>query len=268
MPHLSRQRGSQWLLPREHGAYAEVLFPLVTASCSGRPSLSSVALSVAIITAFLAHEPLLVLVGARGGVQQRAAGARARSQGLILTASSLAAALLGLGCATPVVRWVAAALLPMAALALGLALAGREKSIWGEMLVALMFAFASVPVALATGTPLLAAARAAIAWSAVFIVGTGSVHALVARKKRDARAPSYVVLAVCTALSVVAFRLALTGQGWWLASAEPMLLVCTGALAVGLPPKRLKLLGWSMVIAQIGTAFALWLCFRSPDLIG
>jgi hypothetical protein len=80
-PHPSVKSRSRWLLPREHGAYAEVLFPLGTASCLGRPSVSSLALSVAVVAAFLAHEPLLVLLGARGGASNALRARELKSRG-------------------------------------------------------------------------------------------------------------------------------------------------------------------------------------------
>jgi hypothetical protein len=50
------------LLPREHGAYGQIGVPLVVALAAGRPTLLSVALSLAAIAAFLSHEPLLYLL--------------------------------------------------------------------------------------------------------------------------------------------------------------------------------------------------------------
>src|SRR5689334_17708106 len=54
------------MIPREHGAYGQLLVPLITALAIGRPGVAAVALAVAIVAAFLAHEPLLVLLGQRG----------------------------------------------------------------------------------------------------------------------------------------------------------------------------------------------------------
>jgi hypothetical protein len=85
----------------------------------------------------------------------------------------------------------------------------------GEALIALLFAFAAVPVSLAAGSSVAAALQAAATWSVVFIAGTATVHALLTRKKRGALAPT----------------------------------LCAAALVFGLSTKRLRLLGWSMVFA-------------------
>ena len=49
------------MLPREHGAYGQLAFPLVTALVIAGVTLSGVLIAVAAIAGFLAHEPLLVL---------------------------------------------------------------------------------------------------------------------------------------------------------------------------------------------------------------
>jgi hypothetical protein len=66
------------MLPREHGAYGQLLFPLATALAIGRPGWPAVALALAAIAVFLAHEPLLVLVGQRGLRAARERGSEAR----------------------------------------------------------------------------------------------------------------------------------------------------------------------------------------------
>ncbi|MDE3154816.1 MAG: YwiC-like family protein, partial [Acidobacteriota bacterium] len=66
------------MLPREHGAYGQLLFPLVTALALGRPGAAALALAAAAIAAFLAHEPLLVLLGQRGTRAARERGPEAR----------------------------------------------------------------------------------------------------------------------------------------------------------------------------------------------
>ena len=66
------------MLPKEHGAYGQLLFPLVTAAAMGRPTLAAVALIITATAIFLSHEPLLVLAGSRGPRARRDDGARAR----------------------------------------------------------------------------------------------------------------------------------------------------------------------------------------------
>lgn len=54
------------LYPKEHGAYAILGVPLATALFIVGLMPVTVLLSIATITAFLAHEPLLILAGGRG----------------------------------------------------------------------------------------------------------------------------------------------------------------------------------------------------------
>lgn len=256
--HAPSGRGAaSWLWPREHGAYAELLFPLLTALGLGRFTLAGVALAASGIAAFLAHEPLLVWLGARGGAARRRSGARARGQALLLGLVSAAAGALGVAHAGAAACWALVALVPATLLALALARSGREKTPAGEALVALLLAFFSVPVALAAGLSPRAALAAAVAWSLVFLAGTATVHAVLALAKRGALAPSRAVVAACAVLGVVALGLGLSGRGWWLAAVTPPLGVCAGALLLGLRPRRLRRLGWAMVLAQAASVLAL-----------
>src|SRR5205823_6340503 len=59
------------LLPKEHGAYGQLLFPLITAMAVGRPGVAAWSFAAAAVCAFLAHEPLLLLLGQRGPCARR-----------------------------------------------------------------------------------------------------------------------------------------------------------------------------------------------------
>jgi YwiC-like protein len=54
------------LLPREHGAYGQMIFPPVTALLICGISVSALACMAAVAAAFVAHEPALILIGRRG----------------------------------------------------------------------------------------------------------------------------------------------------------------------------------------------------------
>ena len=60
MPHEPRLR------PREHGAYAMLLFPVVSGLAMGGLSWAGIAFAGLAVTGFLAHESILVVRGARG----------------------------------------------------------------------------------------------------------------------------------------------------------------------------------------------------------
>ena len=54
------------LLPKEHGAYGQISFPLVAAFAVGGVSAGGLLIASALIAGFLAHEPALVMLGLRG----------------------------------------------------------------------------------------------------------------------------------------------------------------------------------------------------------
>src|SRR5512140_1483244 len=56
----------RWLIPREHGAYGQLGFPLLAALGCGRPGVAALCLVLAFVAAFIAHEPVLILLGDRG----------------------------------------------------------------------------------------------------------------------------------------------------------------------------------------------------------
>jgi len=54
------------MIPREHGAYGQLLFPLATALLIARPTAAALAIAGVAVTVFLLHEWLLVMIGGRG----------------------------------------------------------------------------------------------------------------------------------------------------------------------------------------------------------
>src|SRR3990170_3079883 len=78
------------LLPREHGAYAGIAFPLITALSLGAPTAVQLLWIAGCVAVFLAHEPLLIILGERGRRSHTALGARARKTAYGLAAFALA----------------------------------------------------------------------------------------------------------------------------------------------------------------------------------
>jgi hypothetical protein len=127
------------LLPKEHGAYGQLTFPLLTSFAVAGVSVPSVLIACAVVAAFLAHEPLLVLLGGRGPRAKREDGRRAR----VWLAAAIVVAV-GAGLATLAVMasgirtWLLLPLVP-AALVAAAVTSKREKSALGEIAVALTF---------------------------------------------------------------------------------------------------------------------------------
>ena len=99
--------GTATLLPREHGAYAQLAFPLVTGVALAVPSFSTVTLGLAGVAFFLANEPAAILLGSRGVRLKNQEGPRAKLRGEFLSAVGVILGVLGVGTGWPAVwPWI------------------------------------------------------------------------------------------------------------------------------------------------------------------
>ena len=248
-------------LPREHGAYGQLVFPLVTAFGVAGMSAGGLLLAAAVIAAFLAHEPAAVRFGQRGvrAAREYSAGA-ARWLG-----ASLAVALgAGIGAALvldPSIRWSLAVPLLPALVLIGAMVQGREKSWYGETAAALAFAGAAVPVVLAAGAPPAAAWHVAVPFALLFATTTLAVRVVILRVRgggnpqASAATRSAVMTVSLSALLVLAaLAAARVVPASMLLAAVPGLV--TAIVVAARPPaaRRLRLLGWSLVTVSTLTA--------------
>jgi len=139
------------MLPREHGAYGQALFPLLTAFAVAGVSRSAALTAVAVVAMFLAHEPLVLLLGQRGRRNQAAQAGRAWWSLMICIVIATASGVLAIDAMRADLRWTF--LIPaVPALWLFRAiLTGREKTLSAEATVAMAFAGAAIPVCAASG---------------------------------------------------------------------------------------------------------------------
>jgi hypothetical protein len=253
--------GMRALLPREHGAYGQIAFPLVTAFLVAGASTAGILIAVAVIAGFLAHEPALVLLGQRG---PRAARELARPAGVWLAcwlALSVAAGLGALVAADPAARWPLA--VPAApALLLALAAArGAEKSWHGEVCAALAFAGAAVPVVMAGGLAAATAAAVAIPFALLYVSATLAVRAVVLDVRGgghpvSARTSRRAALALAaTGLAALSALAAAALLPWSVPAAAAPGLLTAAAIAIRPPaPARLRALGWTLIAASVLTS--------------
>jgi hypothetical protein len=248
------------MLPREHGAYGQLLFPLVTALGIGRPTTPALLLSAAALFAFIAHEPFLVLIGQRGARAARELRAKA---GVWFGVSASAAAACGIAAIAIVPTDVRRAVIVPAALAaalLGVILARREHTSSGEMLSALTLSSLALPVALAARASMMAATTCAVVFGAVFVSGTIGVGAVIAHTRRPpASGMRAGAVLVAVGSPVLLWWIASAGLG---ASSGPWAALPVCALAVRLaivPPsaQRLRTVGWALVAATAASAVLL-----------
>lgn len=258
------------LRPREHGAYAMLAFPVASGLAVGSVSLAGLAFALLAVAGFLAHEAVLVVMGRRGERVRSSADAAARTRlavlGAVAVASGVVFFVTAQKSATP---WAVPPAL-LGASVMALVLAGRTKSIAGELLVAAAFASVHAPVAAAGLGAAVGSARAGAAavgvpvlvWTASFALATLAVHALKARfqrKKQGARGPGAwaVVASPVAALMALALAVSAVAAGHPLTAAAvalvPKALLVLAVAILDVHPRHLKRVGWSLVAADAVT---------------
>jgi hypothetical protein len=252
---MSRER-SLW--PREHGAYAQLGAPLVAALVIRPPTLVAGLLAAAAVLAFLANEPLLVLLGHRGARLRQTAGARAWRRTLGLGGAALVAGGVGLALADHATLAVVPVPALFAAVLIALAWEKLQHSVIGESVAAIALPAAAVPVAVASGLEVRAALLIWAAWSIGYVATVIAVHRVIARH-RCARAAADVAAAA----ALIACALGCAA----LVAADPIAalalpLVALSAALVVRPPRatRLRAVGVALVIASVATLTLAPLC--------
>ena len=245
------------LLPKEHGAYGQMAFPLVTGLAVAGLALPALLTALAIVTGFLAHEPALVLLGLRGPRAKRELARPAALWLAIIGTIAIVAGLLALGVAPAHVRWTFALPLVPAAL-LVIAIATRQEKSWhAEVAVALTFSLAAVPLCLAAGTSSRTALAVAVPFALLFVAGTLAVRTVILRvrgggdPRGTARTRLAVILLTVVAPSALALAAASGRLPWVAVLAAAPGLVLSLVVALSSPsPARLKAIGWSLVAAS------------------
>ncbi len=254
------------LLPREHGAYAGIAFPLITALLLGGPTAVQLLWIVGCVAVFLAHEPLLIILGERGRRSHTALGARARRTAYSFAALAIATGGLGWWVAPPAAR--VALILPLAlgALLLRLILTHRERSLSGELLACLTLSSVVIPIALAGGVSLQAAIIAGAIWCAVSALATLTVRATIARAKQTAnhRRLAHATMAFSAAALLASFLLTRANVLPVLAATAifPFVLLAVAFSIVHVHPRHLRAMGWSLVGSNVITLIALLVGLR------
>ncbi|MEZ5951774.1 MAG: YwiC-like family protein [Planctomycetaceae bacterium] len=247
------------LSPREHGAYAILGVPLVTALCIVGLTPVTVLLSIATSAAFLAHEPFLLLAGVRGP-RARAAASQA---GRILFGRLVMAFVCGgaaFWIANSVARVGMIACLLFAFMEYAVSATGNSRTLAAQILALAGLALPSAVVLAAGGIDAGVAGQFLLIWLFGRVATTVSVRAVIAQHKAST---SSWALVTCDLLILVAGCICTVGFAFgdhlWLATL-PMLLAAL-VLRVRLPhPKHLKQIGWSLLAVNVVSGFAV-VCF-------
>ena len=245
------------LLPREHGAYAQLGFPLLTGLVYARGAGGAIGFAVAAIALFLAHEPVAILAGVRGKRLQEQLARPARRRVWTLGGAAALGLVAAIGLAPPR-AWLAAGLPGGLALLLLPLLGTRKlKSIPAEILVAAVFSTSTIPLALCGPATWAAAGMAAAVWFAAVLPAIFSVHGIKVAFKGKEEGRWTVVAAPASAGLVVAAGLlaaaTLGPHGLDALAALPPALAVLALSWVRPHPKHLKRVGWTMVAADTAT---------------
>lgn len=238
------------LKPKEHGAYAILVVPLLSAMAAIGPSAVSLCIAAAAVTGFLAHEPLLVAVGHRGSRAQRnSPGAIKRTLLLQGTMTACGFSAMVLGDQRVRIALLACALL--AILNFMVAVAGQQRTLAGQLAGVIGLSLPSLPVLIAGGVETSLAAEAWIAWFIGFSATTMAVRGVIAAQKRQSRLFHWIALSI---LCAVAFLATLALHYRLMIATTPMLILSVLLLWSPPPARYLKGVGWTLVGGTAATA--------------
>ena len=235
------------LLPHEHGAYGQVALPLVCALSLGRPGTAAALLATGAFAGFLSYEPILVATGNRGRRAREEDGPRARRMAAGLLAAAVALAGAGFVLASPAAR-LASAVPPLLAIAIALLVRLElERTIAGEIAVAVALSSAGLPVAVASGVTPGTAAAAWLAWCLGFAATTLAVEVVLARAKAPARDPGPAAAAGVLLLQGIAAALSAAGTvpAAVPLAVAPLAFASLAVIVLRVPARRLRVVGWT-----------------------
>lgn len=262
----NRQRSMQrWMFPREHGAYAALAFPVFTVLVAGRPTLEAWLLTFAAFAMFLAHEPLVVVLGVRGPRAERKRGATASR---LLTSYGIVALCLGAGglwLSEEPVHYAATVALVFALGGFMLSGEGLGRTSLGQAVIVTALALVALPVGLACGLSFPVSVYVVGVWALVGMLGASVVQLNVDRARRraktdPARTRWRTAAALGVSLVVVGAAFAAPFAGllslWVLAAASPTAIAAVWMISADPRPGRLRTIGWTLVGANVCTFLA------------
>ncbi|MBL8623719.1 MAG: YwiC-like family protein [Myxococcales bacterium] len=249
----ARRPAARSLWPREHGAYVQLLVPLCTALIATGGSAASAAIAIGACLAFVASEPLRVVVGARGARLRETAGARARVRLALLGAAAMLVGGAGLALAPRSALWLSALVAVPLGFVLVAATRRAEGTVLGELAAAVGLAGAAAPVAVAGGMRALDALTIWGAWSMAYATTVIAVHHVIARHRRADRGRARLGrwLGVALAGAGLAALIAIAPIAWF---AAPLAAAAVVVLVVTPPATRLRAIGVAFLAISLVAA--------------
>jgi YwiC-like protein len=240
------------LLPREHGAYFQLVIPLAAAAFSQAPGIAGASLMAASGLAFLAHEPMLILLGARGQRLRSAEGRRARGWFAALAGSAVVLGAIGLVVAPTATCLVAAPALAAGAALVVAATRRSEHTLGGELVAAVALTGAASVARVASGAAVQPALLQWLGWVIGFSASVIAVHRVIARHKRPAtlvdRLASVGLCAGAALLIATATRYPTS------TIAAPLVLLAAGVVTMPPPARRLRAVGVAIAVTAAFSA--------------
>lgn len=244
-----RSVAARSLWPREHGAYIQLLLPLVTALIATKPGLVAISLAFGAGLAFLASEPLRVLLGDRGPRMQELSSHRARRRLVALGVPALIAGVLGLTLGPRSAVWTSLLVAPPIAF---LVIAARRRTLdtlSGELVAAVALCGAAAPVAVAGGMMIRDAIVMWCAWSLAYVATVVAVHHVIAchRGAKPLHARRWGVLVGVTLGMLIAFD----SRAWF---AAPLVGVALAVITLTPAATRLRTIGFTFLAGSAVSA--------------
>lgn len=236
---------SRLLLPREHGAYVQLLAPLTLSFFLTGGSLAAGLLAAATIVAFIANESLLVVLGHRG----KRAREQSRQRAIRMLSVLVPAAVVMGGIAVVLADWptrlLAAALLVPTAALVALGVKRQQRTVLGELFALVSLAGAAVPVATAAGMPVGDALRILAAWIVGYACSVVCVHRVIERG-RHRRSGADIALALLF-FGITCVAVWATRKSFAFSPAVPLALAASVVALIAPGPIRLRTIGFAMV---------------------
>ena len=242
------------LRPKEHGAYAILGIPIGFALLLGGVTWIGCFVACAAVSGFLAHEPLLVAWGHRG---QRARSATPNAKGrlivLLMVMCVTGVAALWLGNAP--VRLSLVGCLVLASSSFAVAVAGRHRTLVGQLWGVLGLSAPCLPILLAAGVEEVRVLEFWVIWVLGFLSTTIAVRSVIAAQKRQPRwLHATILITITTAIAIGTFF-----RAHWVLATIPMVAASWCLIVASPPAKYLKQVGWTLVGATVATGILIGL---------
>jgi hypothetical protein len=231
----------------------------------GRPAVAAWSFAAAAVCAFLAHEPLLILLGQRGSRARRERQDQVVRWFAAFATVSAALGAVAFALMPPIARLAVLVPIAFSLILAALIFAHQERTAIGEVLSALTLASVAIPLAVASGASTTTAVTCAAAFASGFVAAIMCVRAVIAHTRyppgtRSRATAMLITLAVLSILVSLRSRGLVASVAPW--AAAPLLV--GGAALAAVPPsaRQVRIIGWTLVATTAATSLVLIAALR------